>query len=319
VKPRPAGSEYGPVVTLQDLDPEIAAAVGAIDLAAITADTLSLYRQAFPTPPLSDAVRRTDHVVPGEPEVPVRVHRPVASEGGKLPCVYSIHGGGYVLGSYTMDDARFDGWCPALGVVGVSVEYRLAPETSYPDPLEDCYRGLMWVFDHADEIGVDVGRIGVAGISAGGGLAAALALLVRDRGEVRLAFQLLDCPMLDDRQQTPSSRLDGLAVWSRESNTFGWRSYLGERYGTDDVPYTAAPARCPDLSGLPPAFVSVGTVDGFRDEDITYALRLNQAGVPCELHVYPGASHGYQIAADSAIVRQSNRDALEWLAKRLSS
>jgi acetyl esterase/lipase len=121
--------------------------------------------------------------------------------------------------------------------------------------------------------------------------------------------------MLDDRQQTSSSRLDGLAVWSRESNAFGWRSYLGDRYGTDDVPYTAAPARCEDLSGLPPSFVSVGTVDGFRDEDIDYAMRLNQAGIPCELHVYPGASHGYQLAVDSALARQSERDAREWLAR----
>jgi acetyl esterase/lipase len=231
--------------------------------------------------------------------------------------VYSIHGGGYVLGSYDMDDVRFDSWCPALGIVGVSVEYRLAPETPYPGPLEDCYRGLKWVYDHSDEIGVDPQRVGVAGVSAGAGLAAALALLARDRGEIPLAFQLLDCPMLDDRQQTPSSQMDGLAVWSRESNTFGWRSYLGNLYGSTEVPYTAAPARCPDLSGLPPTFVSVGTVDGFRDEDIDYATRLNQAGVPCELHVYPGASHGYQRAVDSDLVRRASRDVFEWLSRQL--
>jgi acetyl esterase/lipase len=303
-------------VTIQDLDPEIAAAVGAIELAGMSTETLSLYRQTFSEVPLSDRVVRTDHSVPGDPTVPVRVHR-AADASGPLPCVYGIHGGGYVLGSYTMEDARFDRWCPNLGIVGVSVEYRLAPETPYPGPLEDCYTGLKWVYDNADELGVDRDAIGIAGISAGGGLAAALALLTRDRGEVPLAFQLLDCPMLDDRQHTPSSRLDGLAVWSRETNTFGWRCYLGDLYGTDDVPYTAAPARCRDLSGLPPAFVSVGTVDGFRDEDIDYAVRLNQAGVPCELHVYPGASHGYQIAVDSAIVHQSNRDVLDWVARQV--
>ena len=305
-------------MTIQDLDPEIAAAVGAIELAGMSLDTLSTYRQTFPAVPLSDAVVRTDHAVPGNPTVPVRVHRS-SEASAALPCVYSIHGGGYVLGSYAMDDARFDGWCPELGIVGVSVEYRLAPETPYPGPLEDCYAGLKWVYDNADKVGIDRDRIGIAGISAGGGLAAALALLARDRGEVPLAFQLLDCPMLDDRQQTPSSRLDGLAVWSRETNMFGWRCYLGDLYGTDDIPYTAAPARCRDLSGLPPAFVSVGTVDGFRDEDIDYAVRLNQAGVPCELHVYPGASHGYQIAVDSVIVRQSNRDVLDWLARQVGS
>jgi acetyl esterase/lipase len=303
-------------VTLQDLDPEIAAAVGAIELAGMSLDTLSTYRQTFQAAPLSDAVVRTDHTIPGDPAVPVRVHR-AADVSGALPCVYSIHGGGYVLGSYTMDDAAFDSWCPKLGIVGVSVEYRLAPETPYPGPLEDCYTGLKWVYDHADELGVDRDRIGISGISAGGGLAAALGLLARDRGEVPLAFQLLNCPMLDDRQRTASSQLDGLAVWSRDTNTFGWRCYLGDLYGTDEVPYTAAPARCQDLSGLPPAFVSVGTVDGFRDEDIDYAVRLNQAGVPCELHVYPGASHGYQIAVDSAIVRQSNRDVLDWLARQV--
>jgi acetyl esterase/lipase len=217
-----------------------------------------------------------------------------------------------------MDDAKFDHWCPALGIVGVSVEYRLAPEHPYPAPLEDCYRGLKWIYDHAAEIGVDPDRIGIAGVSAGGGLAAALALVARDRGEVPVAFQLLDCPMLDDRQQTVSSQLDGLAVWSKESNTFGWRSYLGDLYGTNEIPYTAAPARCDDLSKLPPAFVSVGTVDGFRDEDIAYATRLNQAGVPCELHVYPGACHGYQIAVESAIARRSQRDVIDWIARQIT-
>jgi acetyl esterase/lipase len=301
-------------VTIQDLNPDVAAGIAALDLAGLGLDTLHLYRQTLPAVPLTDAVVRSDHLVAGDPPVPVRVHRAADAEG-VLPCVYSIHGGGYVIGSYAMDDARFDNWCPRLGIVGVSVEYRLAPETPYPGPLEDCYQGLKWVYDNAEKLGIDRNRIGIGGISAGGGLAAALALLARDRGEVPLAFQLLDCPMLDDRQQTPSSQLDGLAVWSRESNTFGWRSYLGDLFGTDDVPYTAAPARCRDLSGLPTAFVSVGTVDGFRDEDIDYALRLNQAGVPCELHVYPGACHGYQIAVDSDVVRQSNRDVTDWVAR----
>ncbi len=305
-------------MTLQDLDPEIAAAVAAIDLAEISLETLATYRQAFPPVPLSDAVVRTDHLVPGDPKVPVRLHKE-SGASGPLPCVYSIHGGGYVLGSYAMDDQRFDNWCPALHVVGASVEYRLAPETPYPGPLEDCYRGLKWVYENAEKLGVDADRIGIAGVSAGGGLAAALALLARDRGEVPVAFQLLDCPMLDDRQGTPSSQLDGLAVWSKEANTFGWRCYLGDLYGSEEVPYTAAPARCPDLSGLPTAFVSVGTVDGFRDEDIDYALRLNQSGVPCELHVYPGASHGYQAAVDSAVVRQSGGDVLQWLARQVTA
>ena len=229
-----------------------------------------------------------------------------------------MHGGGYVIGSNVMEDLLFDVLCPKLDVVGVSVDYRLAPETPYPGPLEDCYLGLRWTYEHAEELGIDPGCIGVRGVSAGGGLAAALALLARDRGEVPLAFQLLDSPMLDDRQLTESSRQDGLPVWSRGSNTFGWRSYLGELYGRDDVPPTAAPARATDLSGLPPAFVSVGAVDGFRDEDVDYALRLNQAGVPAELHVYPGACHGFnQLAPDAPVAKQCNRDTEDWLRGQL--
>lgn len=275
-----------------------------------------MMRGAMTAPELSDDVTRTEHVVPGDPPITVRVHRAVGATG-VLPCVYSIHGGGYVLGSAAMDDGSFDRWCPQLGVVGVSVEYRLAPETPYPGPLEDCYRGLQWVVDNAADLGVDPARIGVHGISAGGGLAAALALLTRDRGGPSLAFQLLDCPMLDDRQQTVSSQVNGLAVWSKESNTFGWRAYLGSLYG-NDVPTHAAPARETNLGGLPPAFVSVGTVDGFHDEDVDYAVRLNHAGVPTELHVYPGAPHGYQMAQESDLAKRAWRDKTDWLRRQLS-
>jgi acetyl esterase/lipase len=304
---------------VERLHPEIADAVGQLALGSLDADAVALIRTfEFPTAPLSDAVERTDHLVPGDPPVPVRVHRP-KNVDGPLPCLYSIHGGGYIVGSYAMDDATFDALCPKLGMVGVSVEYRLAPEAPYPAPLDDCYAGLRWTYEHADDLGIDVKRLGIRGVSAGGGLAAALALLARDRGEVPVAFQLLDCPMLDDRQATRSSRIDGLPVWSRESNTFGWRSYLGALYGRDDVPYTAAPGRADDLNGLPPAFVSVGSIDGFLDEDVDYAMRLNHAGVHAELHVYPGACHGYQIAQDSEIARQSRHDVENWLARQIRS
>lgn len=298
------------------LDPDVAAAMAHMPDAALDTTMLGAIRSFSLEVPLSDAVTRTDHLVPGEPEVPVRVHRARGAEGS-FPCLFSIHGGGYVVGSYTMDDPLFDTLCPKLGLVGVSVEYRLAPDTPYPGPLEDCYRALRWTYEHAEALGIDAARLGIGGASAGGGLAAALALLARDRGEVPLAFQYLDCPMLDDRQVTASSRLAGLPVWSRESNAFGWRSYLGDLYGTDRVPYTAAAARAEDLSGLPAAFVSVGAVDGFLDEDVDYALRLNHAGVPTELHVYPGACHGYQLAVGSEIARQSRRDVEDWLARQI--
>ncbi len=276
------------------VDPEVAPLLGDFPFGPITTDTLARFRDMpRAAPALSDNVTRSDHALETDGTY-VRVHQPVTPSTGLRACVFSIHGGGYVLGNVEGDDPAMDRWCQAFDIVGVSVEYRLAPETAFPGPLEDCYAGLRWTFEHAEELGIDRNRIGIHGVSAGGGLCAALALLTRDRGEFDLAFQLLDCPMLDDRQATPSSQADKLAIWSRESNTFGWQSYLGDLYGQDDIPYTAVPARADDLAGLPPAYVCVGGADGFRDEDIDYARRLYAAGVPCELHVYPGAPHGVE-------------------------
>jgi acetyl esterase/lipase len=301
------------------LHPNVAQILQAIPFPTISAENLAMMRSfAFPGPELSDAVTRTDVVVSDEPHVVVRVHRPKGVDG-PLPCLYSIHGGGYVIGSFTMDDAKFDSWCQKFQCVGVSVEYRLAPETPYPGPLEDCYAGLRWTHDHAEELGIDRDRIGIGGVSAGGGLSAALALLARDRGELAVSFQLLECPMLDDRQATSSSQLDGLPIWSRESNTFGWQSYLGELYGAADVPYHAAPARAADLAGLPPTFIAVGSVDGFRDEDVAYATRLNEAGVPTELHVYPGLPHGHSLFQGVPAVAQWQRDVEDWLGRHFAA
>jgi acetyl esterase/lipase len=218
-----------------------------------------------------------------------------------------MHGGGYVFGSYANDDARLDRWGRSYRSVGVSVEYRLAPETPFPVPLDDCYLGLKWVFGHHDELGVDPERIGVSGTSAGAGLAAGLALLARDRGEVPLQLQLLDAPMIDDRQATASSQRDDLVIFDREASEFGWRSYLGDLYGTPDVPTYAAPARAADLAGLPAAYICAGNVDGFRDEAIGCATRLNQAGVAAELHIYAGAPHGVKQFADVPVARRSSR------------
>jgi acetyl esterase/lipase len=246
------------------------------------------------------------------------VHRP-AGQGAGAASIYSIKGGGYVLGSHENDDQLLDRYCNEFGCVGVSVEYRLAPETPYPGPLEDCYAGLAWTVEHADELGVDPARVGIAGISAGGGLAAALALLVRDRGELPVAFQLLQCPMIDDRQVTASSRADDLIVWTRTANTFGWRSYLGALYGTDDIPGYAAPARADDLSGLAPAMVIAGGADGFRDENIEYARRLGQAGVRTDLVVIAGAPHGVQMFIGTTPERRWSRAVSEWLQPHLDT
>ncbi len=299
------------------LDPELGPVLGAFELPSIDADGIAAIRStAFPALEMSDAVVRTEHAVPGNPPVPVRVHRPAGVDGA-LPAIFTIHGGGYVIGSYVMDDPLHDAWGPRLGTVGVSVEYRLAPETPYPGPLEDCYAALRWTHEHADELRIDRARLGTYGISAGGGLAAALALLARDRGEVPLAFQLLDCPMLDDRQATPSLGSEGLYVWDAASNEFGWRSYLGHLYESDDVPPYAAAARASDLTGLPPTCIVVGSIDGFRDEDLDYARRLNQAGVPCELHVIAGLPHAYQLVPDAQAVRLATHCKDDWLARQL--
>ena len=305
----------------QPLDPELAPTIEELPPVQLDEAALPALRdrqRRVAAVPVSDAVVRTDHTVDGDVAVPVRVHRPAGVDGSR-PCVVSMHGGGLVVGTHLTDDALFDRWCPALGVVGVSVDYRLAPEHPYPAALDDADAALAWTHANADVLGVDRTCIGVRGLSAGGGIAAALALRARDRGGPAISFQLLDAPMLDDRQLTPSSRQDDLAVWTRESNAFGWRSYLGDLYGAESVPHTAAAARATDLSGLPPAFVSVGSVDGFRDEAIDYAVRLNQAGVPCELHVYAGAPHGYHLAGDTQLLRRAREDMAVWLARTIGS
>jgi acetyl esterase/lipase len=301
-----------------ELDPQIAKVISSEPSGQVVAESLGAMRitTSKPSAPPSLGMDRRDYTVAGDPDLVIRVHRPANTEG-PLPCVYSMHGGGYVLGSYAMDDARLDGWAGTFHCVGVSVEYRLAPETPYPGPLDDCYLGLKWIFDHHDELGLNPERVGVAGTSAGAGLAAALALLARDRGEVPLQFQLLDAPMIDDRQLTPSSQRDDLVIFDRHSNEFGWRSYLGHLYGTPDVPGYAAPARATDLVGLPPTYICVGNVDGFRDDAIEFATRLNQAGVPTELHVYAGAPHGVKRFVDVPVARRYIEGINEWISVQL--
>lgn len=227
--------------------------------------------------------------------VGVRMHRP-AGNAEVAPALLWIHGGGYVLGSAKQDDALCRRFSRELGVTVASVEYRLAPEHPYPAALDDCYSALTWLTGLPS---VDPARVAIGGASAGGGLAAALALLARDRGEVKPALQLLAYPMLDDRSATGPKNLN-YRLWSPSSNRFGWASYLG---GTD--PRVAVPARRDDLSGLPPAWIGVGTHDLFHDEDLAYAERLNNAGVPCHVEVVPGAFHGFDLVAPKAQVSQS--------------
>ena len=249
----------------------------------------------FAEAPDVPGVDMEDHWVPGapgDPDVMVRVYTPAGSEGA-APGLYWIHGGGMVLGNVPMDDLNCKGWAAEFGCVVASVEYRLAPEHPHPAPIEDCYAGLKWFADNSESLGVDRDRIAIGGASAGGGLAAALALLTRDRGEVNIAFQQLIYPMLDDRNITHASHyVQHPKVWNRAANIAGWSALLGKPAGADDVSPYASPARAENLSGLPPAFIIVGELDLFVDEDIDYAMRLIQAGVPTELHVFPGAFHG---------------------------
>jgi acetyl esterase/lipase len=302
------------------LDPELAAIIEPFAYVDYDETTVQEMREMLPFTPATSLpeVRREDRTVSADPEVIVRTHRPTRATA-PAPAVISMHGGGFIIGNRTFDDPRLGHWCTELGVVGVSVEYRLSPEVRYPGPLEDCYAALRWTVEHADELGIDPSRIGVTGVSAGGGLAAGLALLARDRGEHQIAFQLLECPMIDDQQTTASRQRPGLPMWSREANDYGWRNYLGDLYGTDDVPSYAAPFREGDLAGLPPAYVSVGALDGFLDEDVAYAARLNAAGVPTELHVYPAAPHAFQLFEGSALADRANRHMDEWLSGQLDA
>ena len=299
------------------LDPDIRAALELFPFPPINTDTLPLMRPALaaPGPELSDRVVRSVVHAPGaagSPDVALHVHRPAGSTG-PLPCLVWMHGGGLVMGVAGMDDARFDVWCTRHNMIAVSVEHRLAPETPFPGPVDDCYASLQYVADHAAELGVDATRIGVGGNSAGAGLAAAIALMARDRGGPHISSQLLIYPMIDDRQITVSSSWD-VPIWPASSNTFGWTSYLGDAKGTDGVSPYAAPARATDLSGLPPAIIVVGGLDGFVDEDIDYARRLNSAGVPVEFHLYAGAPHGYDVMVPgSAPALQLDLDVARWL------
>jgi acetyl esterase/lipase len=314
-------TDIAPASMPQPLETAFAAVLEALPDLTIDADRLPEIRSlmaALAVPPDLDGVEVIEHEVDAATGVVVRVLSPAGATASTRPAVFWIHGGGYVIGNRFMDDSRSATWVRELDCVVTSVEYRLAPEHPFPAPLEDCYRGLCWVHDHAEELGIDAGRLGIGGLSAGGGLAAALAILARDRGGPSAAFQLLDSPMLDDRQVTPSSRADWLVVWSYDSNSFGWRSYLGDLYGRDDISEPAVPARVGDLTGLPPALVIVGAADGFCDEDIVYAARLNQAGVPAELHVYPGAPHGFAIFGDSLVSQQASVDVIRWLGRRFT-
>jgi acetyl esterase/lipase len=286
-----------------------------IDLTDIAAARTALHELfALSGPATSDPdVERSDLVAPGlsgNPDIAMRMHRPRGAVGS-LPCLFWIQGGGYVLTSLDPDDR----WCQSIArdlqCVVISVVWRRAPEHPFPACHEDCYGGLRWVVQNAKVLGVDPARVVVGGASSGGGAAAGVALRVRDDGEFRIAHQLLIYPMLDDRNETRSSKtVTDPELWNRQSNEIAWAAYLG---GAASVSHFAAPARAVTLDGLAPATILTAELDLFVDENIIYAQRLMASGVPVELHVYPAVHHGFDIHNPAATISKrffADRDAV---------
>ncbi len=326
-----APSETG-VPAPPPFDPELAAALTVLAEhmpPSLTLDALAHIRQPGLLPPTPDealtrdgAYEVSERTVPGPdgaPDLSLLICRP-AGVTTPTAAIYHIHGGGMILGDNRIGVPQLLEHVQGTPTTIVSVEYRLAPETPHPGPVEDCYAGLVWTAAHAAELGLDPARILVAGGSAGGGLTAAVALLARDRGGPALIAQMLMCPMLDDRNDSVSSRqMEGLGIWDHTSNETGWTALLGAARGGPDVSPYAAPARAADLSGLPPAFIDVGSAETFRDEDVTYATRIWQAGGVAELHVWPGGFHGFSgMVPQAGISQQANAAQRSWLRRILA-
>ncbi|MEH6488746.1 alpha/beta hydrolase [Hyphomonas oceanitis] len=300
---------------LSMVDPELREAAGRIlEMSSkgggFSDATLQASRErgaSFVRPFLPD-VPVVERQVPGASGMPdVTVY--VVNGGGEAarPAILHTHGGGHILGSAKGDVPYLQAMARELDCVVVTVEYRLAPETKYTGSVEDNYAGLLWLYKNADALGVDRSRIALLGESAGGTHAALLAIAARDRGEVPIVLQALIYPMLDDRTGSTRSvpHFIGAIGWDAKSNGYGWTSFLGQEAGSASVPAAGVPARIADLTGLPPAFISVGALDLFVSEDIQYANRLIDSGVPTELLVVPGAFHGFdRVGAEAAVSKR---------------
>lgn len=311
-------------------DPELAAVLPAINEilpSSILPDDLARVRDQVAAVflPIDDVIagrpiEHEDRTIPGPdgaPDVTVTILRPAGKTIANAPGIYHTHGGGMILGDRFLGTDQLCDWVLEFDAVAVTVEYRLAPEHPDPAPIEDSYAGLVWTAANAGELGIDPARLILAGASAGGGLAAGLALMTRDRGGPSVAAQMLIYPMLDDRNATPSAaQFEGIGVWDRISNDTAWTMLLGDRRRTGEVSPYAAPTRAADLSGLPPAFVDVCSTETFRDEDIAYAAELSRAGVQTELHVWPGGFHGFDsLAPDAPLTQQARAARVDWLRR----
>lgn len=308
--PRPVPVPYDPA-----LEPGLAFFLDLVERIPLRAHTILENRAHFATiiPPMGAqvegrAVTSEDRSIPGPegaPEVEITIVRPAGAFDGPRPIVLGIHGGGYVLGTRFFETSELVDLAERYGAIGVGVEYRLAPEHPAPAQAEDCFAALAWIVAHAAELGGDPARIVVTGASAGGGLAAAVSLMARDRG-IALVGQLVGAPMIDDRNDTVSAwQYDGIGAWDRNNNDTGWDAMLGADRGTEHVHPYRAPARATDLAGLAPAFIEVGAAEVFRDEAVSYASRIWAAGGSAELHVWAGGYHGFSGFSPDAVVSQA--------------
>ncbi|WP_166969251.1 alpha/beta hydrolase [Brevibacterium atlanticum] len=309
-------------------DPELEAALAAVGEqlpSTITPEMIPIMRGADVTAPIAEVLEGRDVMhrevtIPGYQGADLVASIFTRSDHeASGPGIFHTHGGGMIIGDrFTGIEVMLD-WVERFDAVCVSIEYRLAPEFPDPFPVEDCYAGLVWTAEHADELGIDISRLLIAGASAGGGLAAGVSLLARDRKGPPLFAQCLIYPMLDDRNSTISShQIDGEGVWDRTSNFTGWDALLGDRRGTEDVSIYAAPSRAVDLSGLPQAHIDVGTAEVFRDEDVAYASQIWADGGVAELHVWPGGFHGFDtMAPHTALAQGMMTTRTAWLARIL--
>jgi acetyl esterase/lipase len=313
--------------TIELVDPELRDALALWPRVPLTAATLLQRRaEAFealrsvPIPELPDIRSDEIHVESAFGGRPIRVlaYRPIKPDG-LLPAIVHVHGGGFVMGSPEMKDVENRLFASELKCAIYSVDYRLAPEAPHPAPLEDIYSVFVWLHANARQLGLDPTRIGIKGESGGGGFAAGAALYARDQQGPKFAFQHLIYPMIDDRTAVRKDLHScvGEFVWTQENNHFGWHSLLGEEPGSAHVSPYAAAARAADVAGLPPTYISVGGLDLFLEENMTYADRLSRAGIPVEFHMYPRAYHGFYRATNARVTKQAEHDTREALRRFL--
>jgi acetyl esterase/lipase len=305
------------------VDPELLTMLDAFPPMTLSAETLPMIRAAIPQMmamrPLPDLPVSSNviHIPSGDDgrEIRCLIIRPLTARG-TMPAILHFHGGGHVLGIPEMDHPQLMMWAAELGCVVLSVDYRLAPETPFPGPMDDAYAALRWLNEQCDILGINPDRIAVSGGSAGGAMAACLCLMARDRGEYKIAFQHLEAPRLDDRLAAPENAnpFTGEFIWTRANSAYCREAYLDKN--TAD-PYGSA-ARAVSLSGLPPAYIAVGSLDMFVDECLAYTARLTRAGVPVELIVYPGCFHGFKMAADANVTKRAEEDNILALSKALA-